>query len=179
MSEIDWSKAPEGYNFALSTAAGWDGGSWLKGTVRFAKREGLGHFTCEKGEHPQIGISSWEVIAERPQPWSGEDLPPVGAVCEVKNDIDGWDAVDEVLAHTEIKGAAVAVFKRDDRVFLSPADSFRPIRTPEQIAAEDRENEVDALCYDIVSHYEAPKMSEHYLGLAKALHAAGYRKVTP
>ncbi|MDH2244855.1 hypothetical protein N5J76_03145 [Pseudomonas sp. GD03855] len=56
--------------------------------------------------------------------------------------------------------------------------TFKPIRTPEQIAAEEREKEVDALCSDILSHYEVPKMS-NYLGLAKALHAAGYRKVTP
>lgn len=168
MKEIDWSKAPEGathYDTDFDLFCN-ENGYWRPSGIWVSDNK-----QNEWGTHRYVA---------RPVAWTGEGLPPVGAACEVKNYInDGWDRVDEVLAHTTIKGAVVAVFKCDDRVFYSPADAFRPIRTPEQIAAEEREKEVDALCYDIVSHYEAPKMSEHYLGLAKALHAAGYRKVTP
>ena len=108
-------------------------------------------------------------------PWDGTGLPPVGTVCEYY-----WEAGDSWRS-----GTCVAHF--DERAVICDADDegcaerldahhVRPVRTPEQIAAEELEKEIDALCSDIVSHYEAPKMSEHYLGLAKALHKAGYRK---
>ncbi|HGT2710327.1 TPA: hypothetical protein ACM2VU_004268 [Pseudomonas aeruginosa] len=100
--------------------------------------------------------------------WDGQGLPPVGTGCEVKNDIsDSWDAVDEILAHTVIKGTAVAVFKRGDHIAYSPKSAFRPIRTPEQIAAEEREKAIEEMCF-----------AEETLTVkqAKALYEAGYRR---
>jgi hypothetical protein len=109
--------------------------------------------------------------------WDGEGLPTVGAVCEVSNDLnDGWDAVDEVLAHTVIKGADVAVFKRDDRVFYSPAGSFRPARTPEQIAADEIQREVQQIMVDAGITDSALKDDPEAWVWAQALYEAGYRR---
>ena len=102
----------------------------------------------------------------------------------MKNDIDdGWDRVDEVLAHTTIKGAAVAVFKRADRVFYSPANEFRPLRTPEQIAAEERLHNVRNACSAIADTLDdlrgKTKVERAALAVVEAMIDAGYRKVTP
>lgn len=105
--------------------------------------------------------------------WTGDGLPPVGTVCEFYADEDTWRRC-EVVAHKD--GQAV-VWVNNAHIFSSSGASLRPIRTPEQIAEEERKAEIDVLCADIVGHYEAPKMSEHYLGLAAALHDLGYRKV--
>jgi len=52
------------------------------------------------------------------------------------------------------------------------ANAFRPLRTPEQIAAEEREREIEALATDIMGE-------QHISGrvMAERLHTLGYRKV--
>lgn len=149
MEQIDWSKAPEGATHRVarwvtsqqvwvkvcgSKFSAWAGDrGWVVATVPFDPR-------------------NFAVVDPRPATWNGDGLPPVGTVCEVRNDATGgWDAVDEVIAHTEINGAAVAVFKREDRIFHSPADAFRPIRTSEQIAAEERERYITRMWSTIVT----------------------------
>lgn len=105
--------------------------------------------------------------------WDGAGLPPVGAECEVKNDISGeWDAVDEVLVHTTIGGVNTAVCKRNDRVFLARAVDLRPIRTPEQIAAEEREKHISDICMIFDRDPNSPTNRNH----AARLYDAGYRK---
>lgn len=106
--------------------------------------------------------------------WDGQGLPPVGTVCEVKRSDLKWYPC-EIFA---IRGKE-ALFDLDeghaDCWDSGDASLFRPRRTPEQIAAEEREKEIDDLCAQIVWHYGAPKMAEHYHELAVALHAKGYR----
>lgn len=112
--------------------------------------------------------------------WDGQGLPPVGTVCEVRNAITGgWDSVDEVLSHTLIKGAPVAVCKRGDLVFYSHAEDFRPIRTPEQIEAEERVKEIDSMLAEIKIDYGAGEMlsPREYVEFAVTqLRDKGYRK---
>lgn len=103
----------------------------------------------------------------------GDRLPPVGTSCEVKNDISGgWDAVDEVLVHTTIGGVHTAVYKRNDRVFLAREGEIRIIRTPEQIAAEEREAEI-AEIFRICGVRAGDGGRE----VAQKIFDAGYRKV--
>jgi len=184
MKEIDWSKAPEGYDFALSPAADWNGAPELKGSVRFASRNGLGRFKDDTGMYPEIGRSSWEVIAERPVSWTGEGLPPVGTVCEWKH-AGTWLKVEVaylsewliVLRDTrkaessliDSEGVEIAIdhWKED-------APVFRPLRTPEQIAAEERR----AAILEMKGHLSFSDYREAEQHCA-ALYDAGYRKVTP
>lgn len=170
MDKIDWSKAPEGATGAMVANFIELSEGIYSGFVEF-----IGHEGADDREVYDEAADSW-VFHERPMPWTGEGLPPVGIACEVENDIDGgWDAVDEVLAHTVIKGAEVAVFKRDDRVLYSLAHSFRPIRTPEQIAAEERERAALDMAQLMTGH--ADRAKDCYAILGGILYDAGYRKV--
>lgn len=163
MTDIDWNTAPEGAtHYDLGCEVFCCESGWWHGSGRF-----------RAVANP--GWGTWRYIP-RPAAWDGNGLPPVGAVCEYRWDAgDSW-RVGTCVAHFEDRAV---ICDRDNEDCAERLDTHhvRPIRTPEQIAAEEREKAIDALCFDIVSHYEAPKMSEHYLGLAKALHAAGYRKV--
>lgn len=101
--------------------------------------------------------------------WNGEGLPPVGARCEtLDEDTDEWVPV-KVFAHTEIRGKTHAVAQDENDMFFGLAHDYRPIKTAEQIAAEERDSHVNAmLCYDALGGSRK--------GLAEALYDAGYRK---
>lgn len=86
---------------------------------------------------------SGPVLDYGPKEWTGEGLPPVGTVCEMQNAIGIWREV-EIFAH--FKGN---VFGWDGgeliNYFSNDPHEFRPIRTPEQIAAEERETELNRM----------------------------------
>lgn len=170
MKEIDWSKAPEGAEY-------WCELQWFK-TLDGEWRvwcPGVNSWVKPAYAAPD-NFSWWGNAIKRPAVWSGEGLPPVGTVCEVRNNVTGgWDAVDEVLAHTEIQGTAVAVFKRADRVFYSRAMDFRPLPTPEQIAAEEREKACEEMLEIVKSRRPDPDIYD----AIGALYDAGYRRQEP
>ncbi|MCW8159023.1 hypothetical protein D7243_22920 [Stutzerimonas stutzeri] len=164
MSMIDWKRAPEGWKLVP-----------INPTPEMRSAAGAAECMAVRERRQFFAGDSWRhMVNNAPEycapEWTGEGLPPVGIACEVKNDIaDSFDAVDEVLAHTMINGSEAAVFKRYDRVYYSFAGDFRPIRTPEQIAAEEREKAIQELIQvTCISHGEAAR-----------IHDAGYRKVTP
>lgn len=165
--EVDWSKAPEGTTHygpetSLYLEAWYKevGGSWMCWLV-----DG-GHGWYYTDSLPSNAIA-------RPVEWDGTGLPPVGTKCEVKLlYADLWHECT-VVAHFE--GRAVVVLGNHESACIY-AEQLRPIRTPEQIAAEKREREINDLVEVIVTHYEYPKGAESYIGLARALHNAGYRK---
>ena len=173
MSEIDWSKAPEGATHRSATA-------WFK-------RDEVGVYLFDAGMWRLLpwGKSQLDGFWQRPSPaWNGEGLPPVGTVCEynlkagpwfkceiryvLDNDqdpeSDGWQAVIW-CPHLEKEQMAKA-----------SGFNFRPIRTPEQIAADEREAAVmEMLKLD-------PFIPGRTLGelnkteFCRKLHDAGYRK---
>jgi hypothetical protein len=178
MKDIDWSKAPDCAVAAL--VATTDNAHYP--SVEFVT--GYHAYGCMiratsavDGRSLSAPSDCWFLVDRPVSHWTGDGLPPVGVACEVENDIEGvWDAVDEVLAHTEIKGVHVAVFKRDDRVFYSPDGTFRPIRTPEQIAAEEREKAIEALAVELAGHWSSEAVSLQR-ETAAYLHDIGYRRV--
>jgi len=106
------------------------------------------------------------------------DLPPVGTICRVSHQ----------QPHIPVKdGAEVTIIAHDGDLAIFRVNDWNgegatyhglvarclvPVPTAEQIA-------VDELCETITGHYGSPKMSEHYLRLARALYDAGYRKLAP
>ncbi|MBS9732737.1 hypothetical protein ACP0I9_12100 [Pseudomonas aeruginosa] len=109
----------------------------------------------------------WEIV-ERPATWSGQGLPPVGTVCEW-HESDGWAYTEsKVVAYTD-DGLFVCMQKPGRRPEVLRIDNceFRPLRTPEQIAAEEREKAIEEMCF-----------AEETLTVkqAKALYDAGYRR---
>ena len=71
-------------------------------------------------------------------PWDGEGLPPVGAVCEVSTpQMDGSRI--KVIIRFVGEERIVAHDGEAERCWLIKNCQFRPIRKPEQIAADERE----------------------------------------
>lgn len=121
---------------------------------------------------------------ERPEPeaWSGEGLPPAGTVCEVLNntlDRPEWERCT-ILFMGKFKAIyeSESCHERVADVSESWMISFRPLRTPEQIAAEERDKAIDMMMAD----YEFTVGScthQLFRHQAERLHEAGYRKVNP
>ena len=167
MNKIYWSKAPEGathYN----------------------------HQFCEWYKVTQIGaVFYWSESASEWRParfwndrkhdciqrpttpsWSGEGLPPVGVVCEAKWGRNCWSRC-VVFAHKPNAngGTDVLVDVDGDWTFFDKPSMFRPLRTPEQIAADERETAIDAM----LAATPAPG-SDISLRVCEKLYDAGYRK---
>lgn len=137
MSEIDWSKAPEGTTH-------WDpvDRNHLKqeGQISFTWMIGKGW--SEKGWQYPNDLSTMERLIVR-IPWTGEGLPPVGTVCEWhganSDGPDGWVYTDsKVIAYTEDN--LFVVMRRDGCwPVVERVDNcgFRPIKTHEQIERDE------------------------------------------
>lgn len=96
-------------------------------------------------------FEKWPIHSKRPSPaWSGEGLPPVGVVCDKCYNSPNEYYQVKIIGHDE----DLAVFRWLDGPYAgelsekrqnlnmhinNPHWSFRPIRTPEQIAADERE----------------------------------------
>lgn len=137
MSKIDWDKAPEGATHYL--AAGNENARW-----RDLSGEKWRFFNLADGNWHQHCFSSDELLKRseliaRPA-WNGEGLPPVGTVCEWHPNQDGWVQV-KILGHD----GEETWFRREGH---STSEAclrmafFRPIRTAEQIAADERDKAV-------------------------------------
>ncbi|WP_411959397.1 hypothetical protein ACK56M_09915 [Pseudomonas sp. s4] len=114
-------------------------------------------------------------LVKRPE-WNGEGIPPAGTVCELRN----------VAAETEWSQATVVFASRNVIVWdwagepainglcasYAHAVEVRPVRTPEQIAAEERSKSIAEIVklvgweYGVVGSDEA----------AARIYDAGYRK---
>lgn len=133
---------------------------------------------------------------KQPQAWSGPEdgLPPVGTVCEFAG---GENCADDpfdkdlkegakvtIIAHFKSGGFDIAAFifrpmnanRGECSVEQGMYGCFRPIRTPEQLAAEERERAIDSMVEEIVGYFEYPKAAEQYLGLATRLHDKGFKR---
>lgn len=155
MEQINWSKAPEGATHRVarrvtsqqvwvkvcgSKFSAWAGDrGWVVATVPFDPR-------------------NFAVVDPRPSTWNGTGLPPVGTVCEVYDCTHEYTKrfngqhVRIIAHHIDVDGDTVAVFAADDYEFHGLTERrFRPIRTPEQIAAEERERYITRMWSTIVT----------------------------
>ncbi|ENM3028930.1 hypothetical protein AB7A55_004952 [Pseudomonas aeruginosa] len=163
---IDWSKAPEG-------ATHWEptGPDFYEGWMM---KYGDQWFYWSESGHKWInGILTCDVSAEReatfearPQEaWDGQGLPPVGAKCLT----DRNDFLREVtiLCHGKTRTFVFDHVSQEEICLVLKDRVFLPIRTPEQIAAEEREKAIEEMCF-----------AEETLTVkqAKALYDAGYRR---
>ncbi|MFU3925856.1 hypothetical protein ACM7G2_28660 [Pseudomonas aeruginosa] len=156
---IDWSKAPEGcigaFARIISKTAFF---VFSKRPSDYSSREG---YEGEGEDGPYHVFSEyWEWIDK---PWDGQGLPPVGTNCEYRSN-DGWLQC-EVVAHRN--NAAVVLNHHYEADFVPPQD-LRPLRTPEQIAADEREKAVGDMAMSIQGvPYQYPTLY--------ALYDAGWR----
>lgn len=171
---IDWSKAPEGATHWQPQSENLHE-SWIKfesGRYWFSLPS-QNAWTLYRGPH------SWMAdIQARPAEWSGNGLPPVGTVCEY-NDLKNpqWIRV-VILAHFNNR-VPVAVFIPDNEsqnrtVDQAIAECFRPVRTAEQIAAEERQRAIENLGEWLSESCSIP--TPYLWEAAQKIYDAGYRK---
>ena len=176
--EIDWGQAPDEATHALSTGPKWDGSQDLIGKIRFAVKRGKGYAESSDPDGVEfcMGKKSWVVVAERPAAWTGEGLPPVGTVCEMQHEDwnRGWEKV--LVLYASNAYVITSDPKSGEQHWYPRNLSFRPLRTPDQIAAEEREKAVsemaDTLRIQLGTNYR-DDLARLYCFI---LHDAGYRK---
>lgn len=172
MSLIDWSQAPQG-----ATHFGAENDFYFSAWYKVEGEQILAY--TEDGSAWREATDSCvfpkvSSLTARPEQWSGEGLPPVGVPVEYRRRL----APNNKWYPTQINflsGQHVIYCDSDgDEVRDNPVDiEFRPIRTPEQIAAEDREEAITAMM--ALNPDENPNQSL-CKWLCQALYDAGYRK---
>jgi hypothetical protein len=124
-------------------------------------------------------LNRYRIAKEDPVVWNGQGLPPVGTVCEaVIPHSSGEDDENKsiiwiegvVIAHHEINGKTFTWFAERDGFYPPNVLEFRPIRTPEQIAYDQRDS---AIAYMLKVCFGADLSRRERLA---ALYDAGYRK---
>ena len=97
-------------------------------------------FGCETWQKGPFNLPRAAVKRE----WSGPEdgLPPINTLCEMHIDVDDIWIVGRVIAHAQLDDGHVAVAHNESEVFHGIAEDFRPIKTPEQIAQESRNNAI-------------------------------------
>lgn len=132
----------------------------------------------------------FKVVESRPVVWGEGELPPVGTVCEISlSDGVTEEAIDherykhhvgekvEIIAHHNLGGGGckAAVYAIDMGLGFEYHSlikgNFRPIRTPEQIAAEERLKAIESMRKEI--GFEAPYLGPCPIAM---LYDRGYRK---
>lgn len=159
MTQIDWSRAPEGTTH-------WDENPSRIGS--FMKLERGKWFFWPVGETLETRWHAWNRegrndltgLVPRPITWNGEGLPPVGLEVEICDSDEPHEAYAKhigekvkIIAHDVLngddEGLPVAVYSYDcswgKGYHALVAGKFRPIRTAEQIAAEEREKAIAAI----------------------------------
>lgn len=180
--KIDWSKAPEW--------AKWHGlAGEKKSQVWFddekysyvdGQQDGKAFFYCDACTYSSQDFSN---VTFRPitRSWSGECLPPVGVVCEFlrlddcqKETLENGSTVKIIAHYDGMNGQRVAAFTYDHRhgrdVESAISECFRPIRTPEQIEADEREAAISSMI-QIMCETSGGRTYQ-----AEALYDAGFRK---
>jgi hypothetical protein len=180
--KIDLSKKPDG-----ATHINPHSGVWVK---CFGGNSGSYQF-FQNGEW-EMGFgcmsNSYLEIAQ-PEPWTGEGLPPVGTVCEIRaHKLNGWSP-----ATIKFASRNVIVWDWEAEPALNGlctayahAIEIRPIRTAEQIAEEARIAELN-LMVGAIKDYPGGRHGVDYLTQLRIheeacidLYDAGWRKpVTP
>ncbi|EJO5057990.1 hypothetical protein NRO74_005599 [Pseudomonas aeruginosa] len=160
---IDWSKAPEGAN-----KAGFTGHDQYLQFYRIPGMFGDYDYWHEKrGWSGNDFPTCANYLFDRPEKveWNGQGLPPVGTVCEYRHMIWPEYRLCEIRYISE--ESLVAYDDAQEQFYRTCDMLFRPIRTPEQIDAEEREKAIEEMCFA----GETLTVKQ-----AKALYEAGYRR---
>lgn len=99
--------------------------------------------------------------------WDGGGLPPIGTVCEYyRSEGEEWRKCTIVAYYL---ASAVAVDALDCSAVRLRIGLFRPIKTPEQIAREERLHAIGEMIKLVKIHHT-------YKDIMSVLYDAGYRK---
>lgn len=196
--DINWSKAPD---WAVAHGLHETGFGikefWLGETqhqnLEHAKSFPYGGGDPSRGSFHNSRRESFSYVTPRPAPWTGEGLPPAGTVCEFAGgtncpedpfdkDLKEGDEVT-IIAHFKDGESELAAFTFNPRnlsrgntcVEQGMHGCFRPIRTLEQIAAEDREKAIAEMVYGGCGCDQSDGTTTAFV-ICGLLYDAGYRK---
>ncbi|MCD5994189.1 hypothetical protein KDX38_10830 [Pseudomonas sp. CDFA 602] len=175
--KIDWSKAPEWavahglHAFGGTIQEVWIGEQvylGLNGPAAFGYGGGDG-FEAHNHTRAQFSYET-----SRPKEWTGEGPPPAGTECELQHSTwseNHWEK-RKVLYLGDAYLITASPGDDEERCSHTKEIKFRPLRTAEQIAAEEREKAVKQMQKDCACYANADLFAD--------LYDAGYRKqVTP
>lgn len=161
------------------------------GVTRVKWAEGLIRQLPEHHEGRNSWLLNYSAVYEFDQdPWNGEGLPPVGLEVEVCDSDEPHEAYARhigekvrIIAHDVLngddEGLPVAVYSYDcswgKGYHALVAGKFRPIRTAEQIAAEERKGQVNKML-DLFEVAACGREYDMRAGI-EAIYDAGYGKV--
>lgn len=126
------------------------------------------------------------VADQKPDPsqWDGEGLPPVGSTCEHSTDDNKNDSADggwkkvKIVGHHQFHNddylCAVWVSGTDVN-YSSEGEHFRPIRTAEQVDAEERETAIEEMVFGVCGCEPDGGNTSAFM-MCGFLYDAGYRK---
>lgn len=169
-TDIDWSYAPE---WAGAIVACGKLSYWVTSWGCISPRQMVGSGDMDEGglvDTREGNEHRWVLIETRPATaWTGEGLPPAGTVCEA------WhNGCAQGVVQVRYSGGCMVLWNvklKHEQCSASENYTFKPIRTPEQIAAEEREKSID----DLVGIIGGIWFSEREC--AAHIYEAGYRKV--
>lgn len=172
VARIEWVDAPDGWKLVpirptkeMRAAAGREASKYNASRQTFFAGDAWA---------PMVDNAPTYVVGE----WDGQGLPPVGTTCEV--DVAGVWISGVALAHCLPPKEGFAVAQIDDGVGIAIGveHDFRPIRTPEQIAADERERNVRNACNAISKALAELHESEEptAVTIIEAMIDAGYLK---
>lgn len=109
------------------------------------------------------------------QAWNGEGLPPVGTVCEY-NWHGAWSEGTVVaLVDGGLDCEEAIIQLNGDWAFAKNPGLFRPIRTAEQIAADDQSAQINRMINESLEGVAGVTIAQART-ICSQLHKAGYRK---
>lgn len=133
-------------------------------------------------EQWQAAVDALRAAESSPAEWNGEGLPPVDFECEVMggglpSTAFDWERCTILLINEGADGkrqVCTRDFRGDLAIYYPEVDSvyFRPIRTAEQIAAEERKRGIDEM-HRISGE---PSYGSSIRACLGELYDAGYRK---
>lgn len=100
--------------------------------------------------------------------WNGTGMPPVGTVCLGENSSMQWVPGTIVYIGKDHRDL-LAIMQTDTEILYGEIGEFRPIKTAEQIAAEERLKAIDEMLEICNAVPEGESKLAH-------LYDAGYRK---
>ena len=170
LKEVDWSKAPDGATHYNEDCT-WP---WLKESPASYfvedKKVWIEYNSCTSNHKEHLNNA-----VKRPQEWDGSGIPPVGMVCEYRLNDGAWFMckITYILSGTDDCFVAYCDHLSKDQFLTFSSRHYklqlRKIKTPEQIAAEERQQAIDEM-EDLVHHCITKR------DVVSALYDAGYRK---
>ena len=118
------------------------------------------------------------------KPWTGEGLPPVGTVCEVLWNESRMEYLRTKVFGVNEHGQPIHRFDEGPKKYEYQADVlvttlgnkvFRPLRTPDQIAAHEREATIKEMVYGACGCEPGDGTTTAFI-LCGLIYDAGYRK---